>query len=94
MMPSPSDLESLSSLPASTVIDTESPSIPAASSQTGLGEAEDTMIPMDLNLTQGLVKEMMNPNDRDDIIFAVETNSQPIDNDAVAVAMLAALGGL
>jgi hypothetical protein len=36
----------------------------------------------------------MNPNDRDDIIFAVETNSQPIDNDAVAVAMLAALGGL
>jgi len=93
-MPSPSDLENLSSSTASTDIETESPSVPAANSRVAFGEAEDTMIPMDLNLTQGLVKELMNPNDRDDIIFAVETNSQPIDNDAVAVAMLAALGGL
>lgn len=93
-MPSPSDLENLSLPTDSTDIETESPIIPAASSGAGSGEAEDTMIPMDLNLTQGLVKELMNPNDRDDIIVAVETNSQPIDNDAVAVAMLAALGGL
>jgi hypothetical protein len=93
-MPSPSDLENSSVPTASTEIDTESLSVPAANSCAALGEAEDTMIPMDLNLTQGLVKELMNPNDRDDIIFAVEKNSQPIDNDEVAAAMLAALGGL